>query len=111
GPIAHAQAVRYAVQAGGCRAHSLAHRAADVLLPALADRQHVEWVAALRRRSAAGAEWTRERVRLVAPFVEAWRIHGPMALDADSWKVAETTLDELQVRLRQERQDDVTAQL
>lgn len=68
-------------------------------------------MAALRRSSDASAEWARERVRIVEPLLTAWRTHGVRASEADCWKVAEKTPDELQVRLRQDRQDDVTAQL
>lgn len=111
GPAAAAHTLRQAVLSGGCRPHSPARRAAEDLLAALADPAHLDWVAALRRRSDATAEWARERTQLLAPFAEAWRAHGPTADDADAWKVAQSTLDELQVTLRQERQDDVTAQL
>lgn len=111
GPDIEVRTLRDAVQTGGCRAHSPAHRAAGILLTALAGDRHREWVMALRRSSDASAEWARDRVRIVEPLLTAWRTHGDRAAEADCWKVAEKTLDELQVRLRQDRQDDVTAQL
>jgi AAA domain, putative AbiEii toxin, Type IV TA system len=105
------QAFRDAVRTGGCRAHSPAHHVAGALLTALDGDGHRAWLEAPRASSDASAEWARERVRLVEPLVGAWRAHGARAEQADCWTVAEKTLDELQVRLRQERQDDVTAQL
>lgn len=111
GPAREAAALRTAVSSGGCRPHSAAHEAAGPLLAAIAGDAHRAWLAELRRSSDATAEWRRARAGIATTFATTWREHGTAASAADTWKKAGTTLDDLQLALRQERQDAVTAQL
>lgn len=108
GPDAEARALTDAVRADGSRAHSRAHHAARDLLAAVTKGVHREWLATLRASSDASAEWQRARAELAAAFVASWREHQDAAQDADTWTKASTTLDDIQVELRQRRQDDVT---
>jgi len=109
GPESAARELAAAVRADGTRAHSRAHQAARALLAAMSGGAHREWLATLRASSDAAAEWRRARVEVATAFVVSWREHQKAARDADSWTKASATLDDIQVELRQRRQDDVTS--
>lgn len=111
GPDDLVSALGEAVRSDGCRAHSATHRVAQDLLGWLASEEASGWLAAVRRGSDASAQWRRERAELVAVFLDVWRRNQGAACDADAWATAAKTLDAVQVRMRQERQDGVTSLL
>jgi predicted ATPase len=100
-----------AVTSRGCHAHSEAHRLASALLDRLADDSHAAWLSGLRDTASATAEWRSELVTVVHRFADAVRESTAAAADAEPWKKAQDVLNDLQVRLRQSRQDAVTEHL
>lgn len=110
GPQTEVAALRKAAVVGH-HPHSPAHLAVRSLLDVLRSEGHEHWVGRLRASSDATAEWRGELGVVVNEFASVLRDHGAEASRAGMWRKAEETLDELQVELRQRRQDAVTGQL
>ncbi|MGF1646106.1 MAG: AAA family ATPase [Kineosporiaceae bacterium] len=107
GPEAEVAAFR-STAADGHHANSPAHREAQVLLASLTNDAYRQWLLRLRAASDATAEWRAALSIIVNKHAAVLREHGAAAAEADSWDKAQETLDELQVDLRQKRQDAVT---
>lgn len=110
GPDAEVAAFRTATSAG-CHAHSAAHAQSRVLLDRLVGEEYRAWLARLRATSDATAEWRNELAVIAHEFAADVRSKTIDAADAGIWKKAQSTLDELQLSIRQSRQDTVTEQL
>ncbi|WP_296376809.1 hypothetical protein [Pseudonocardia sp.] len=100
-----------AATARGCHAHSVAHSAASDLLDQLDSDVHRQWLDELRAASDTAAGWRSELATVVHEFATSVRGKTEDAVDAGIWKKAQETLNELQVSIRQDRQDAVTARL
>lgn len=110
GPMAEAAALRDAATAGH-HPHSSAHQHARTMLDVMRGEDHSRWVERLRKRSDATAQWRGALATVAREFAGTLREHGQFAAEVGVWKKAEGTLDELQVELRQQRQDTVTERL
>ncbi|MCM3849993.1 MULTISPECIES: hypothetical protein [unclassified Pseudonocardia] len=110
GPDEETAALRAAV-ARGCHAHSDAHVAGRALLQRLSSDDYRQWLDSLRAATNTAARWRSDLAAVVHGFAAAVRGTTADAADAVIWKKAQETLNDLQVALRQERQDAVTARL
>ncbi|MCE3554510.1 ATP-binding protein [Pseudonocardia sp. RS11V-5] len=110
GPDRETAAFR-AATARGCQAHSDAHVAGRALLERLSSDVYRQWLDQLRAATDTSARWRSELATVVHEFAAAVRGNAADAADAVIWKKAQETLNDLQVAIRQRRQDAVTARL
>lgn len=110
GPGTELEAFRSAT-ADGCHAHSPAHSLARPLLDRLVSDGYRAWLDGVRSTSDATAQWRSELAAVVHEFAAEVRGRTGVAAGAGVWAKAQKTLDELQLGIRQSRQDAVTARL
>jgi len=107
----HETAAFRAATARGCQAHSDAHVAGRALLQRLSSDDYRQWLDRLREATNTASRWRSDLTEVVHGFAATVRGTTEDAADSVIWKKAQETLNELQVTLRQERQDAVTARL
>ncbi|GAA2862612.1 ATP-binding protein [Pseudonocardia halophobica] len=110
GPEAELTAFREAT-AQGCHARSAAHACAGPLLAAVTSQPYRDWLETMRSWSQAAVAWRDELVTITRTCADVMRENMAAAADAGVWKKAQDTLDDLQLTLRQRRQDAVTRQM